>query len=710
MLLFVDDDIEPLATMLATHAQRHTACEQMVLVGAPIPVRHERASFGQIAGWAWWEQQFERMSRPGYRFKYDDVFSGVLSMRAALFRDVGGFDAALADCREDTELGYRLFKAGAHVAFDRAAGGLHHEIREPARLVARKYAEGRADVELARRHPELWPVLRLSSESLAITSSLGLLQRLAFAAPASGDLLAAVLLKVLGPLERLRMRGTWRMVQGALLYYHYWRGAAAHVGSRTAFEELARTASTHAAETAGRIEREAPELDLAEGIGHAEQTLDQLRPEAVRLRYGQLPVGLVRYTHGTEPLRGAQLRRLIATSLAQPLAAVLTMATAARPEDDARGQAEVPSISVVMATSQGTAETIERSLRSLLAQTTVRWELLVMDDGTRQDITRLVNSHAARDPRVVVTTPDAGPVEARVAAIGRVRSDWVLLLPPDGWLDREALAALAAAVHDDPELDAVYSGWAQVTQDGAVIEQHQADTTGDLFHLLAQRRLFPSHACAIRRALLEQAGASHSSWVADDWQLWQRVARLGARFGAVPRILAYESAPDESQGGDPAEWLARGFAVINEAHAPAPHASHPRHAGGRPPAGARWAQWRHLMEVTGRCLAIGHEPSVLLGQLPDNGVDIGAEEAAEAIFRAVPAAVGAPPMCWEHLWTQVSEPLDRFLARLDTRVGAAGLGAAIRTALLGRLFTAADVSACRRRGGPSGACTLGGSR
>jgi GT2 family glycosyltransferase len=336
LLVFIDDDIEPLPTLLAAHARAQRERPGSVLIGPPLPVRGARPDFHALAAWAWWEEQFARMRRPGHRFGYEDVFSGILSVPADAFAGAGAFDVALDNCRDDSELGYRLLRAGAPIAFLPDGAGWHHELRDRARLVRRKRAEGRADVRLARRHPELLPALRLAWPEPPARTALGVVRRLALAAPRAGDAVAALLARALGPLESLRMRGAWRAANAGVMYYWYWRGVRDAVGGRAGLAELCAWCAAHA----GPAPREV-ELDLADGLDAAERLLDEERPDGAVVRWRGVTVGRIEPRAGMEPLRGAHLRRILATTLAWPL--VRAMALAGGPDDADGASVPLPS-------------------------------------------------------------------------------------------------------------------------------------------------------------------------------------------------------------------------------------------------------------------------------------------------------------------------------------------------------------------------------
>lgn len=329
-LVFIDDDIEPLPTLLAAHVAAHARAadaprtphgEPLIVVGAPIPVRTNHIGMHHLAVWGWWEQRFERMREPGHRFTYDEIFTGTLSMPTSVFEAVGGFAESLPfSCRDDSELGLRLIRHGVRIEFSREAGGFHHEMRDRHRLAQRKIAEGSADAMLARMHPEVWPALMLSWPDEPLWTRLGFFRRIAFAAPALGDLIASAIARALDGLERIRARGYWRQLHAGTMYYWYWRGAATALGDASA---LRRLAEDSLAALSRRSIRQL-EIDLRDGVGEAQATLDRERPDAVRVKYGACEIGRVPAGPGAEPLRGAHLRAILATAdFANPLVGAL---------------------------------------------------------------------------------------------------------------------------------------------------------------------------------------------------------------------------------------------------------------------------------------------------------------------------------------------------------------------------------------------------
>jgi glycosyltransferase involved in cell wall biosynthesis len=332
ILIFLDDDIVPVPTFIEAHVRMHQCGEARVVSGYSVPMPQDPVDFYGIEARKWWEGAFQAMREPGHRYTYRDVFSGNLSIGRELWSQVGGFDSAYRDCGgEDYELGVRLLKVGATLAFAAGARGDHGDLRDLDRSFQRSRQDGRADVLLAQRHPELRPALMLSRLETSPSSRYRLVRTLAFRSPSVGDSLAAGLRRVLDALERARLRHHWQRISGVVRAYWYWRGVAEQVGDQQEFIRLLQGGPA-VADLGGEIE-----LDLRGGLPAAERRLDEVRPMGARLSFGRQPVGRIPPEPGAEPLRGAHLRPFLVKRLAVPLLMALAAEKATGAIDNSGG-------------------------------------------------------------------------------------------------------------------------------------------------------------------------------------------------------------------------------------------------------------------------------------------------------------------------------------------------------------------------------------
>jgi len=315
LLVFLDDDMETSPGFLEAHLQaHHDGDPRRVVIGSLGSVFHSEVG-GRQCSWHeldlrdWWEDVFAEMARPGHRFCFTDLLSGNFSLPAALLRQVGGFHADFT-CREDYELGYRLLQAGARFELCPAARSLHLDATTLKSSLARKLAEGQADIQLARHHPDLARELAFAHQISGLALPSRVLRGITWRSPAAGRFLSRALLPLLSLVERFNLRGAWRQLTAGLFIHAYWQG----VFSRTRdWDEIRALAGEPALPPAA-------ELDLAQGIPAAEAALDSRAVEGARLTWHGYPLGCLPCQPGAEPLRPAHLRAWLGGRGAMPLA------------------------------------------------------------------------------------------------------------------------------------------------------------------------------------------------------------------------------------------------------------------------------------------------------------------------------------------------------------------------------------------------------
>lgn len=317
LLVFLDDDIEAEPGLVGAHVRAHHDGAH-VTVGYLRPVlAGGQDGFFAAALRGWWEAMFETMRRAGHRYWFRDLLTGNCAISAALFERLGRFDADLL-CHEDYEFGVRAIGAGAVMRFVEEAGGAHHESTTLRRAFERKREEGRADVAMLRKHPDLVPSLPLGTFDQYAMKVQRLLRRLVFERPQAGRLLASALTRSLPVLESGRFRGRWRRRLYDVLTYWYWQGVADRLPSSAhyaAFIDDCRARSAWAPMTL--------EVDLRNGLELVAAQIDRRRPHGLRVMFNGERVGEITPVPGAEGLTGQHMKASLAQELAGPLVAAL---------------------------------------------------------------------------------------------------------------------------------------------------------------------------------------------------------------------------------------------------------------------------------------------------------------------------------------------------------------------------------------------------
>lgn len=111
-----------------------------------------------------------------------------------------------------------------------------------------------------------------------------------------------------------------------------------------------------------------------------------------------------------------------------------------------------PLVSVVVP-MYNSAATIECLLESLLSQTLGDFELILVDDGSKDDSVAVARRAAGGDPRIrIFTKENSGVSRTRNAALSHCRGSWVTFADADDWLAPYALESLVSAAEQGADL------------------------------------------------------------------------------------------------------------------------------------------------------------------------------------------------------------------------------------------------------------------
>ena len=214
------------------------------------------------------------------------------------------------------------------------------------------------------------------------------------------------------------------------------------------------------------------------------------------------------------------------------------------------GGAAAAGISVIIA-AYNEEKVIATTLASVLrTDYTGPLEVIVIDDGSKDDTRAVVDRVAEADPRVsVFSQPNAGKSEALRRGVELAEYDALVFLDADTQFQPDTLGALVAPLAD-PQVGAV-SGHARVGNLRSFIARCQALEYICGFNL--DRRAYDTLNCitvapgaisAISRGALQEAGGFRSHTLAEDTDLTLSLHRCGYQIRYVAEAIAWTEAPE----------------------------------------------------------------------------------------------------------------------------------------------------------------------
>jgi glycosyltransferase involved in cell wall biosynthesis/peptidoglycan/xylan/chitin deacetylase (PgdA/CDA1 family)/SAM-dependent methyltransferase len=334
-------------------------------------------------------------------------------------------------------------------------------------------------------------------------------------------------------------------------------------------------------------------------------------------------------------------------------------------------------ISVVIA-AHNAETTLEATLSSVLRQSLLVWELVIVDDGSTDGTYATAQCWEKRDRRFrALQQEKSGVSAARNRGLREARYPFVLFLDSDDRIASTHLERMLGVLLADSTLDAVHCGWQRVFPSGGLGPPHLGSEQKDLFEIFAFQCIFAIHACVLRRDLaLAVGGFDASLATCEDWDFFQRVARTGARFGRVPEVLAFYYTRENSASQDSQRYLSDARLVLDRGHGrdPRMRIAAPIHAAGRDPAFRVLALYYIVIYLASQEIGAGRDGLDLL-ELGDfsPALDLLPETVAGVIYEPLPTADNRSVQEWPALWSQVHAPLTTFLAKLEDRSRVPGL-------------------------------------
>ena len=191
------------------------------------------------------------------------------------------------------------------------------------------------------------------------------------------------------------------------------------------------------------------------------------------------------------------------------------------------------------------ASTLRECLGSLRAQTLSDFEVLAVDDGSRDGSGAILAGVAAADPRFRVLFGGAGLVAALNAAAAAASGDLLARMDADDVARPDRLARQVARFDAEPALD-VLGCRVAVRDDGAgknagmrayvdwsnTLLTHEA-IVGDMF----VESPLPHPSVTMRASALRRLGGYRAFDGPEDYDLWLRGLEAGLRFAKLDEVL-----------------------------------------------------------------------------------------------------------------------------------------------------------------------------
>jgi len=204
-----------------------------------------------------------------------------------------------------------------------------------------------------------------------------------------------------------------------------------------------------------------------------------------------------------------------------------------------------PSISVLLPVWHA-VRFLPAALDSVLAQTFADFEVIAIDDGTRDGSAEVLAAFAARDARIrVVRQENQGIVASLNRALELSRAPFVARMDHDDVSRPDRFARQIAYLQRHPEVAAVSGAMDVIDQDGTYLRTEAFPTLPAAVESELLHRNCICHPAVMARseALRKIGGYRKNAQLAEDYDLWLRLSEVGQIANLPDVLLSYRLHP-----------------------------------------------------------------------------------------------------------------------------------------------------------------------
>lgn len=203
-------------------------------------------------------------------------------------------------------------------------------------------------------------------------------------------------------------------------------------------------------------------------------------------------------------------------------------------------------VSVIMA-AYNAEKTIRASIKSVLAQTYQNWELLVVDDGSKDNTAKIVESF--EDPRIHLfrNEENKGVSISRKIGADNSKGEWIAILDSDDiWVNNKLEKQIKLAKEVNGEL--IFTGSAFIRENGDNVDWklHVPETL--CYKELLKQNLVSNSSSLVKSELYKKHYAI-SDKMHEDFAIWLNITKEGKlAYGIDEPLLIYRLSSSSKSG------------------------------------------------------------------------------------------------------------------------------------------------------------------
>jgi glycosyltransferase involved in cell wall biosynthesis len=204
-----------------------------------------------------------------------------------------------------------------------------------------------------------------------------------------------------------------------------------------------------------------------------------------------------------------------------------------------------PKVSVVIPT-YNRAHLIPRAIQSVLDQIYQDFEIIIVDDGSKDNTEEIVRNYKEERIKYIRHTRNKGASAARNTGIKASRGKYIAFQDSDDeWFPDKLRQQIKVFDDSSPEVGVVYSGFYRIEGNKKVYlpEERFTQKDGNIHHELLKGNFVGTPAVLIRKECFEKIKYFDENLLAlEDWELWIEISKhYNFKYINKPLLYVYST-------------------------------------------------------------------------------------------------------------------------------------------------------------------------
>lgn len=196
-----------------------------------------------------------------------------------------------------------------------------------------------------------------------------------------------------------------------------------------------------------------------------------------------------------------------------------------------------PEVSVIISTYNG-GKYISRAIESIISQTFSDWELIILNDGSKDNTKEIVKNYADKDSRIIYieNEKNLGIYKSANKGLKLAKGEYIARIDDDDeWIDKYKLEKQVEFLDKNKDYILVGTRAVCVDEEGNCIRKYKSPVTDKAIRkdILARNPFFHSSVLFKKDVVLKLGGYSEKNKITEDYDLWLRIGQLG-KFYVLP--------------------------------------------------------------------------------------------------------------------------------------------------------------------------------